>query len=467
MSSRTHYPKSADRLARRFGIAMPFAAFAALVFVTSAQAHVLKDFGPYTVALGWVHEPTYVGATQRGPGGGQGHQGEAGDRHRRRRSQGRRERQLVRTRARLTWWPTYDEDTGLGTPGDYEAPLIPTVPGDYTFHLTGKIHDTAVDETATSSDSTFDSAVDDTAIQFPAKVPTLTEVTTRLDRLDARVGAIASALHRPPRRREPTARHVGERARPTLRARPPHRPTTRRRPRCLVAVVLGGLGVVLGAVSCSSRRGVAGRQPAHSHPMRIARGSVATGLALVAVLLLAGSAAAHALPQSSDPSAGRESRDATDRRDHHLRRTTGPEALDDQGARHERQRRQQRSDHRRRLRSAASSRSRCRPSRPASTRSLGGRCRPSTVTSRRARSRSAWVSPPSSAPAGTNAGRGYHRRQQRAVRRARSSDAGCCSSDCSACLARADLRAGRGDAFPGRHPPPPPAWPGSWRRSAR
>ena len=26
-----------------------------------AQAHVLKDFGPYSVALGWVQEPTYVG----------------------------------------------------------------------------------------------------------------------------------------------------------------------------------------------------------------------------------------------------------------------------------------------------------------------------------------------------------------------------------------------------------------------
>ena len=25
------------------------------------EAHVLKDFGPYSVALGWVHEPTYVG----------------------------------------------------------------------------------------------------------------------------------------------------------------------------------------------------------------------------------------------------------------------------------------------------------------------------------------------------------------------------------------------------------------------
>ena len=93
----------------------------------------------------------------------------------------------------LTCMNKYDPDTGLGVPGDYEAPLIPTIPGDYTFHLTGKVHDTTVDETATSSDSTFNSAVEATDIQFPTKVPSLTEITTRLDRLDARVAAAASA----------------------------------------------------------------------------------------------------------------------------------------------------------------------------------------------------------------------------------------------------------------------------------
>ena len=55
---------------------------------------------------------------------------------------------------------TFDPDTGLGVPGDYEAPIMPTAPGDYTFHLTGSIHGTAVDETATSSDATFNSVVD-------------------------------------------------------------------------------------------------------------------------------------------------------------------------------------------------------------------------------------------------------------------------------------------------------------------
>ena len=74
-------------------------------------------------------------------------------------------------------------------PGDYEAPLTPTVPGDYTFHLTGKVHGQAIDETATSSDSTFDSAVEATDIEFPTKLPSLSEVATRLDRIDSRLAA--------------------------------------------------------------------------------------------------------------------------------------------------------------------------------------------------------------------------------------------------------------------------------------
>ena len=85
----------------------------------------------------------------------------------------------------------FDPDTGLGVPGDYEASIIPTIPGDYTFHLTGSIHGTPVDETATSGDSTFDSVVGSTDIEFPAKLPALSDVSTRLDRLDGRISALS------------------------------------------------------------------------------------------------------------------------------------------------------------------------------------------------------------------------------------------------------------------------------------
>ena len=46
---------------RLFGVAVPIAAIAAMLVAGSTQAHIVKTFGKYTVALGWVHEPTYVG----------------------------------------------------------------------------------------------------------------------------------------------------------------------------------------------------------------------------------------------------------------------------------------------------------------------------------------------------------------------------------------------------------------------
>jgi len=71
--------------------------------------------------------------------------------------------------------------------------MIPTAPGDYTFHVTGSIHATKIAETATSSDTTFDSVVDPSAVQFPSKLPAIGDIATRLERVDARVQAQLAA----------------------------------------------------------------------------------------------------------------------------------------------------------------------------------------------------------------------------------------------------------------------------------
>jgi hypothetical protein len=171
---------------------MPAVAF--LLLLAMAQpvlGHIVVDVGTDHLAIGWAHEPTYVGeqnavevfvtdadskpVADLTPDdlkvvistGGQ--QSDA-----------------------LALSPSFDEDTGLGTPGDYLAPIIPTAPGDYTFHVTGSVHGTAVDQTATSSDSTFDSAVAPTVIQFPSKLPTLSDIATKLERQDARVQGASS-----------------------------------------------------------------------------------------------------------------------------------------------------------------------------------------------------------------------------------------------------------------------------------
>lgn len=89
--------------------------------------------------------------------------------------------------------PAFDLDEGFGNPGEYHAELIPTAPGDYSFHVTGKIHDTPADLTVASGPDTFDSIEGTSDLEFPVKQPTLTEVGTRLDRIDGRIEALQSA----------------------------------------------------------------------------------------------------------------------------------------------------------------------------------------------------------------------------------------------------------------------------------
>lgn len=157
-------------------------------------AHIVKQVGPYSVALGWLREPTYVGEANAVQVVIKNSNGEpvsdltADDL-----------KVVVSTGGQqsdtMSLAPTFDPDTGLGTPGDYEAPLIPTAPGDYTFHVTGSIHGTAIDETATSSDTTFDSAIEPTGIQFPSKLPAVSDLTTRIERVDSRVQAQLTAAN--------------------------------------------------------------------------------------------------------------------------------------------------------------------------------------------------------------------------------------------------------------------------------
>jgi hypothetical protein len=159
-----------------------------MLVVGTAEAHVVKSFGSYSVALGWAHEPTYVGAANavqvivNDAKGAPVTDIPDGD------------LSVVvsvsgQTSSALTLDNAFDRDTGLGIPGDYEAPIAPTIPGDYTFHLTGTIHGTAVDETATSSDATFNSVVDSSTADFPTKLPSISDIVTRLDRIEARTSA--------------------------------------------------------------------------------------------------------------------------------------------------------------------------------------------------------------------------------------------------------------------------------------
>ncbi len=63
-----------------------------------------------------------------------------------------------------------------GVDGGYTAPVIPTVLGDYTFHIFGSINGTPVDVQMTSSPTTFGSAESKTDYQFPVAEPSVADV---------------------------------------------------------------------------------------------------------------------------------------------------------------------------------------------------------------------------------------------------------------------------------------------------
>jgi hypothetical protein len=184
-----------SNLRARGAISATCAVLLSLLVASLASAHVVKEAGPYTLEIGWQHEPTYVGEAN----GVQVIIHDADD-------------QPITDLAtddlkvvvstgdqqtgELTLEPGFDLAEGDGNPGEYNAPIMPTAPGDYTFHLTGAIHGEAVDITVTSSDETFDTVRGTSEIQFPAKLPAVPDLVTRLDRVDARL-TTAEGAHAP------------------------------------------------------------------------------------------------------------------------------------------------------------------------------------------------------------------------------------------------------------------------------
>ena len=85
----------------------------------------------------------------------------------------------------------------FGRPGEFRAWIIPTRPGTYAFHITGKIKDQAIDVRSTCSEKTFDCVADAAELHFPAKDPSagqLAESVSRaVPRADRALAAASSA----------------------------------------------------------------------------------------------------------------------------------------------------------------------------------------------------------------------------------------------------------------------------------
>lgn len=160
------------------GLAIPLPAGAH--FIRQAGSSDAHAFGSLTIAVGWLHEPAYAGEDNAVQvlvkQGNTPLQGITANDLTAEVSLGN---QVMNAQPLV---PGVDPATGLGTPGEYEMHFIPTIPGDYTFHIKGTLQDIPIDESVTAGPATFDEVKSPAEAEFPTVVPTNAELATRLDK---------------------------------------------------------------------------------------------------------------------------------------------------------------------------------------------------------------------------------------------------------------------------------------------
>jgi hypothetical protein len=77
--------------------------------------------------------------------------------------------------------------------GKFQAWLVPTRAGAYTFHISGTVKGEAIDVSSTCSDTTFACVTDVAELQFPAKDPSPGQLADRMSREVPRAEQAASA----------------------------------------------------------------------------------------------------------------------------------------------------------------------------------------------------------------------------------------------------------------------------------
>jgi hypothetical protein len=180
------------RIALSIAVAIGIPAAVVGLVASPASAHEARTVGAYHFLVGWGAEPAYAGyqnsvqliltnASDGKP------VASIGDSLKVEVSSGS-------AKATFPIVPTFDPDSGLGTVGDYRAWFIPTAPGNYTFHFTGKIGSQKIDQSFSSSETTFATVTDARTVEFPVKAPTNVELGQRIDQEVPRLtAAIATA----------------------------------------------------------------------------------------------------------------------------------------------------------------------------------------------------------------------------------------------------------------------------------
>ena len=193
-----------------------------LVGAPGAFAHEQRQVGAYQFTVGWSHEPTYVGQQNSVQLFIHDSKGNPVDDIG---SPPTLQVEVIfgsQASAPLDLEASFDPDTGLGTHGEFDAAIIPTAPGDYTFHFSGTLNGQKIDERFTSGPTTFNTVADPTGIEFPTKVPTVPALAALEGRLTPRVDHVAS-LAATTQSRANSAHTLG-----------------------LIGVILGAIGLVVG-----------------------------------------------------------------------------------------------------------------------------------------------------------------------------------------------------------------------------
>lgn len=157
------------------------------IFASPAAAHDRRAVGPYTFVVGWIVEPAYVGQLN---------------------ALDLTVTETASTKAVEGLEKTLKADlisgggaattpltiaTRFGLPGKYQGQVVPTKIGEYTFHITGTVGTTTIDEKFESGPGRFGGIEDIAPLQFPNKVPSTGDLAAKLDDANAKV-TIAIAL---------------------------------------------------------------------------------------------------------------------------------------------------------------------------------------------------------------------------------------------------------------------------------
>lgn len=158
----------------------------AAVSIGATLAHEQRAIGDYTLTVGFIAEPVYIGS-------------KSGLEVRVATTADDQPVEGLETSLRAT--VTQGGETRdlplsprFGQPGWYQSYFIPTVAGAYSFHLTGDINGTAVDETFSTGPDTFGEPQALAAAQFPVQFPGQAELVDDAQRGADAAGQVTIAM---------------------------------------------------------------------------------------------------------------------------------------------------------------------------------------------------------------------------------------------------------------------------------